>query len=142
MPDRLAAVVASATLNGIDFVEITRPDQTGLRIHFLNAVPVAGSLAALDPVTITGGDTVAQVPVLPVAATDWSLDDQGRPMLALRTPLRGDFSIYRLTIDSPVLDPFYATADFTFKAGCPSTLDCRTAPVCDVPDEPGPVIDY
>jgi len=142
MPDRLAKLIASTTLNGIDFVEITRADQTGLRVHFLNRVAVARSLAGSSPVTITGGEATPTVPVLPIAATDWGLDDEGRPTLSLRTAFRGDFSSYRLRIASPILDPYYADVAFTFKAGCPSTLDCAPPPACPPLPGGGPLIDY
>ena len=36
VPDRLADLLASTTLNGIDFVEITAPTRPALRVHFLN----------------------------------------------------------------------------------------------------------
>jgi len=41
MTDRLAALLASTTLNGIDFVEIADDAQTALVVHFLNTVPVS-----------------------------------------------------------------------------------------------------
>ena len=122
MPDRLADLIASPTLNGIDFVEITRADQTGLRVHFLNAVAVSGtSPASHDHRWRSRRPTV---PVLPFVAADWGVDDEGRPLLDLRTPFPGDFSFYRLAIASPVLDSYFASARFSFKAGCPSDLDC------------------
>ncbi|MBV9823237.1 MAG: baseplate J/gp47 family protein [Actinobacteria bacterium] len=142
MPDRLAALLASTTLNGIDFVEVTSAAQTSLRVHFLNSVPVAGTLAPTTPVTITGGESVPSVPVEPPAAGDWGFDDAGRPTLELRTPFPGDFSGYRLHIDSSVLDSYYASAAFSFKAGCPSDLDCAPVERCDEPPGGGPVIDY
>ena len=142
MPDRLADLVASTTLNGIDFVEITSADQTSLRVHFLNTVTVDGTLAATNPTTITGGESTPTVPVLPITATDWGVDDQGRPLLALRTPFPGDFSFYRLAIASAVLDPYYASVPFSFKAGCPSVLDCAPPATCLEPPGGGPVIDY
>jgi hypothetical protein len=142
MPDRLADLVASTTLNGIDFVEIADPAQTTLRVHFLNAVAVAGTLTGPAPVTITGGERVATVPVEPIAAGDWTTDDAGRPVLALRTPFPGDFSHYRLSVASAVLDPFFASILFTFKAGCPSTLDCADTKHCATDDTPSPAIDY
>jgi hypothetical protein len=142
MPDRLADLVTSTTLNGIDFIEITSPDQTSLRVHFLNPVTVQGTLGAANPVTITGGEATPTVPVLPIAAADWSVDDKGRPMLALHTRFRGDFSFYTLTIASDVLDPYRAAVRFTFKAGCPSDLDCAPAETCEASMLPGPIIDY
>jgi len=142
MADRLADLVASAAYNGIDFVQIADPGQTRLIVHFLNAVAVAGTLTGPAPVQITGGQSVPAVPVLPVTAADWDVDDQGRPLLALTTAYRGDFSSYQLSIASPVLDPYFAAVRFTFKAGCPSTLDCAPAArTCDLPSG-APAIDY
>jgi hypothetical protein len=82
------------------------------------------------------------VPVDAISATDWAVDDDGRPTLDLRTPIRGDFSQYLLHIDSSALDPYYAAARFSFKAGCPSTLDCAPAQPCPHPPGGGPAIDY
>lgn len=139
MPDRLAALLGSS-LNGIDFVEIASPDQTRLVVHFLTTTAVAGSLTG--PVTITGGASVPTVAVSPIAATDWSTDDAGHPLLALTAAGAGDFSFYLLSIPSPVLDVYYSSVRFTFKAGCPSALDCAppTAPCPE--DTGGPAIDY
>lgn len=142
MPDRLTDLVASTTLNGIDFVEIADPAQTLLRVHFLNTVAVEGTLSATDPVRISGGEAVATVPVDAIAAGDWTTDDAGRPVLTLRTPFPGDFSHYRLAVSSPVLDPFFASILFTFKAGCPSTLDCAADEECEPDDTAAPAIDY
>ena len=142
MADRLADIVASTTLNGIDFVEIVNPAQTELRVHFLNAVPIQSTLGATTPITITGGERIPGVPVMPVTAADWSTDDAGRPVLTVRSAMPGDFSRYRLAIASSALDPFYAGIRFTFKAGCPSTLDCAEADECLTDDTPSPAIDY
>ena len=142
MADRLTDLLASTTLNGIDFVEIATPDQRTLRIHFLNTVTVDGTLAAQNPVQIAGGESTPTVPVLAIAAADWGVDDVGRPVLTLRTPFPGDFSFYTLSIASSVLDPYYATVRFTFKAGCPSTLDCGEVCVPVEPTSGAPAIDY
>jgi hypothetical protein len=130
----------TATLNGIDFVEVADTSQRILIVHFLNAVPVAGSLIAAP--TITGGDTIPNVAVSPVEATDWGMDGS-HVVLALRVPAPGDFSTYTLTLASPVLDPFFATAEFSFKALCPSDIDCETPPpACPPPSTNPPPIDY
>src|SRR5713226_2613658 len=142
MPDRLAALLASTTLNGIDFVEITSADQTNMRVHFLNSIAVQGTLDPLKPVTISGGDLVPTVPVLPIASSSWATDDEGRPTLSLRTPFAGDFSFYRLTINSSALDSYYASVSFTFKAGCPSNLDCAPAESCALAPSDRTPIDY
>ena len=143
MTDRLADIIASTALNGIDFVEIANDAQTRLVVHFLNRVPVKGTLAPAAPVTITGGESVPQVPVGSIASGDWSRDDDGRPLLRLTTPFPGDFSFYTLRIASPALDAYYATVRFSFKARCPTDLDCAEDCVdCPPADGPAPAIDY
>jgi hypothetical protein len=124
--DRLSKLLdpLNTALNGIDFVEIASSDQTSLRVHFLNAVPVA--LTALP--LISGGETISTVAVKPVTASSWSLDPQGRPLLALQVAAPGDFSFYTLTLASPALDRYYSQVQFSFKALCPSDLDCEPAP--------------
>jgi hypothetical protein len=43
----------------IDFVEIASAAQTALRVHFLNAVPLQGTLSAIP--RIDGGETIRSV---------------------------------------------------------------------------------
>ena len=139
--DRRAAVAASVSVNGIDFIEIANQAQTVLRVHFLNAVPVDGTFSG-GP-TITGGETITSVSVMPIAASDWGWDD-GHVVLTLRVAAPGDFSNYTLNLPaSPALDPFFASVLFSFKAGCPSDLDCAPA-VEPCPPEGGttPAITY
>jgi hypothetical protein len=138
--DRRAKVLASPVTNGIDFVEIANQPQTLLRVHFLNAVNVEGTLTGAP--TITGGETIPTVAVLPILPTDWGWDD-GHVVLTLRVAAPGDFSTYTLTLPSPVLDRFFDHVPFSFKAGCPSDLDCQTPPApCPPPTGNAPPIDY
>ena len=85
------------------------------------SVPVAVAAttpATFNSITITGGDTIATVAVLlPVRASDWGMD-QEHVTLTLCVAAPGDFSTYTLTLASPLLDPFFATAAFSFKALC------------------------
>jgi hypothetical protein len=137
--DRRAALLASTSFNGIDFVEVANAAQTSLTVHLLNGVPV-GNLTAQP--TITGGETVPAVPVLPVSAGDWGYDE-GHLVLHLIVAAPGDFSTYTLTIHHRVLDPFFDHAPFSFKALCPSDLDCETLPpVCPPLTAEVPPIDY
>jgi len=144
--DRLSKLLdpSNTTLNGIDFVEIADPSQTTLRVHFLNGVPIAGSPPQTTRPTISGGETIPTVAVLPVdPATDWSQDADGRPLLTLHVAAPGDFSWYTLTIVNDALDPFYNHAQFSFKALCPSNLDCETPAVpCPPPTGTLPPITY
>ncbi len=139
--DRRALILQSTTHNGIDFVEIASADQKTLRVHFLNGVALTG---AVTKVTITGGETVPTVAVAPIDDfADWSTDLDGNPLLTLQTAATGDFSTYTLTIESPALDPYYAQAAFSFKALCPSTLDCaEPGPSCPQLTDDLPPIDY
>jgi hypothetical protein len=141
--DRLHALLdtANTTYNGIDFVEIVTSDQKTLRVHFLNTVTMQGTVTA---VAITGGETVPTVTVNPINnATDWSLDANLHPLLTLTVPAPGDFSFYTLTLTSPVLDRFFDHVTFSFKAQCPSDLDCEPALiVCPELPSTAPPIDY
>jgi hypothetical protein len=139
--DRLDALLASTTLNGIDFVEVASTDQRTLRVHFVNAVAVAGTVT--NP-RITGGESIPTVAVNPIDnATDWSVDAEGRPILTLTTVVAGDFSFYTLSLTSSALDPFFSQSVFSFKANCPSTLDCEApSPPCPPPAGNRPRIDY
>jgi hypothetical protein len=133
-----------ATLNGVDFVEIGSADQRTLRVHFLNQVALAGQVTEA---TITGGERVPTVSVPPLQVGDWSVDTEGRPLLTLTVAAPGDFSNYTLTLGGPgataALDRFHDHVEFSFKALCPSDLDCA-GPVPFCPSEGGdlPPIDY
>jgi hypothetical protein len=144
--DRLHELLLStATYNGIDFVEIASPDERTLRVHFLNTVPLKSKVS--KP-TISGGEVVRTVAVHPINDTaDWSIDAEERPVLELHVDAPGDFSTYTLALTStttpPALDRFYDHVAFSFKAGCPSDLDCGPGPsACPVLSGVAPAIDY
>ena len=139
--DRIAALIESTEYNGIDFVEVANQAQTELRVHFLNSVAVQGTIIGTP--TITGGETIRAVTVNPVNnGTDWSLDDD-HVVLTLTVPAPGDFSNYTLAISSSILDSQYSQTTFSFKARCPSDLDCKTPPVqCPPLASNAPPIDY
>jgi hypothetical protein len=142
--DRLQLLLApGARLNGIDHVEVTT-DHDRLLVHFLNTVTVRDSLSAIPPVTITGEPSGAAVTVHPIdERTDWSADNQGRPVLALRVTAPGDLSAYRLTVFSSKLDPFFDQALFSFRVSLPDTVDCGApAPACPEPASEPVIIDY
>ena len=114
-----------ARFNGIDFVEVATTTQTALRVHFLNAVPVQGTLTGTP--TITGGETI---PTVRGAA------DRRRRLGLGRRPRRAHAAGRRagrlldLHADhrrARVLDPFFDHVAFSFKARCPSDLDCADA---------------
>lgn len=146
MRDRRAQLRSGQTaLNGIDFVEVSA-DQTRLTVHFLAQHPDQNRLRdAVQSATITGGDSIPQVAVVSAVADGWSTGTDERPQLVLDVAAPGDFSTYRLTLQTtkPVLDPYLSHAAFSFKAGCPTTLDCEAPePECADTTSPPPAIDY
>lgn len=142
--DRLQKLLdpSNTTLNGIDFVEIATKDQKTLHVHFLNKVSLQGTIANI---TISGGETIPTVQVLKPfdGASVWSTDADNRPLLTLQVPAPGDFSFYTMEIASKALDAFFDQVKFSFKANCPSDLDCApVTPPCPPLSGDLPPIDY
>lgn len=141
--DRKAILIESTVCNGIDFVEVANQSQTQLLVHFFNSVSLQGQLIGTP--TIMGGETISTVQVRPVNEyTDWSMDGN-HWVLTLNVEAPGDFSIYTLAVSMPpeILDSQYSQVTFSFKAGCPSDLDCQTpAAQCPPLDSSAPPIDY
>lgn len=142
--DRLQKLLdtSNTTLNGIDFVEVASKDQKTLRVHFLNVNVVQGTITS---VSITGGETIPTVQIVPPVDTvaAWSKDAENRPVLQLSVIAPGDFSFYTLQIISSALDTFFDNVKFSFKAACPSDLDCASVPVACPPISGDlPPIDY
>jgi hypothetical protein len=136
--DRLLAVAASSTYNGIDFVDVSAP--TVLIVHFLNGVSIR------DPsltITISGGDSIPTVATEPVKTADWQIGADSKLMLKVKTLGSGDFSRYTLTITAPRIDLILDTVEFSFRPNCPSDFDCAS-PACDCPQPAvqAPPIDY
>ena len=129
-PDRLEELLKQNAVTGIDFVYV-QPNQTTLDVFFLRnpatlSTPLVNDLLAsqLRIHSPSGGETLPEVPV---AAVAWVVVD-GRDVLRITTPFPGDFSRYRLLIDDARIDPYFNDAGFSFKANCPSDLDCDERP--------------
>src|ERR1043166_1892659 len=140
--DRRAELLKEgASLNGIDFVEVVNDEPTKLCVHFINAVKLKGKMTAAP--TITGGESIPTVSVQPIDDKDWSFDS-GHLVLTLNVVARGDFSFYILKLQSDALDtPFFDHAQFSFKARCPSRLDCEPKPaICPPVSADVPPINY
>lgn len=141
--------VRAADLYGLDYVEIGEA-QTDLMVTFLGKAPpkierrnvsIAGG-ARITGIAVTGLRVVRQ--------KDPTLDDY----LEVTVDRPGDFSTYRLSLVKldengdqtgvPLdgFDPRYASVEFSFKASCPSDLDCRTEPSCPPAAGPAPEISY
>ena len=138
VPERLVVLQAQNLVTGIDFVYVY-PSQTSLDVYFLRspstlAVPLVGSLAqdAIHIYSPSGGNSV---PIVPVQSILWAVVG-GRDILRITTTEPGDFSRYRLRIDDSRIDSFYNDIWFSFKANCPSDLDCQPPPHECAPEPP------
>jgi len=146
--DRADLIRSSATLTGIDFVQVSEL-QTEITIflhHDVLPVALAAVLAAIpaDAFTIMGEGQVSPGSVRVVEhVTPLPAPVDGRAVLRIRVAAPGGFGYYRLHIDDPAIDPYFNGIRFTFKAACDSDLDCesepRPCPVDTVVDFP---VDY
>jgi baseplate J-like protein len=127
-----------ATLNGIDFLEVS-PDQRSLVVHLLKSTPGF----AESNVLIQGGE---RVPVIKVERVTHPAALRYRVWL----DQYGDFSpyVFRLVrsasvpLPPPGFDPPLSQVEFSFKVGCKSEFDCRTTCTCAPDVHPALGIDY
>ena len=145
-------LLVGGPLNAIDFIEVVDEGpgapppipvvdpQRWLRVAFVNAPAPAGLTPA--HVELAGGERVTGVTV------DAVLYDGD--VLVLHVDRLGDFSPYELrlvqpgTRDTPAtgMDPLLYKIAFSFKANCPSDLDCRPSDACPPAALDAPRIDY
>ena len=126
VPDRLELLLGQTAVTGIDFVYVY-PSQTTLDVYFLNnPVAIQGAVGPKDIFIYSpsGGESL---PVVPVVSVSWQVAN-GRDVLRVITASPGDFSHYRLHIENLKIDRYYNDVFFSFKANCPSDLDCKTPP--------------
>ena len=170
--DRLTALCALADrldesndpippeITGIDFIQVADPQvQTVLRVFFIidpdrlavpfvvfppaNPTDVDFPTGDVSIVSVSGGESLAEAQVVRATWTQVIVAGQSRVFLEVEVAEPGDFSIYRLTIDSPRIDRFFNGVEFSFKQGCPSNLDCKLRqPECPPPDLVDFPVDY
>ncbi len=132
--DRLETLLGQKALTGIDFVLVDAA-QTRLEVHFFHrlgdlAPAFALSAAQVRILSLTGAADVPPVTVASVDAVDGTKD-----FAVIRVVAPGGFAPYVLHLESTSIDPYFNDATFSFKASCPSDLDCKAArAVC--PPEP------
>ncbi|HMH23942.1 MAG TPA: hypothetical protein VK563_19285 [Puia sp.] len=145
-PDRIADLLASTQtrVTGIDFIYVY-PNQQDLDVYFLRKVdtldsPMPGTLSADDILIYSTGGELPKIAVSPTL--NWTTLN-GQSVLQLHAMQAGDFALYKFKIEDARLDPYYNDISFSFKANCPSDLDCKPpaheCPPDDLPDFP---IDY
>lgn len=159
--DRLTALLEQPIrrVTGIDFIQVVDPDvQTTLRVYFLinpdelddplvetAALPATTPTKSVTIISISGGESLAEVPIIGATYLQVSSGAELRTVLEVQTAVPGDFSRYHLTIIDPGerIDRFFNGVEFSFKQGCPSVLDCRRAgPDCPSDEFVDVPIDY
>ncbi|MEO8576158.1 MAG: putative baseplate assembly protein [Gemmatimonadales bacterium] len=137
--------VRAASLNGIDYIEVS-DDQRTLSVYFLGKAPIE---IGVQNVRIEGGRRVRDILVERVEVHRESRrgDDD---WMEIRVDRPGDSSTYVLHLVDPKnrdramqgFDSRYAALDFSFKAGCPTDLDCTADPYCMPDARERPDINY
>ena len=141
--------VRAASLFGLDYAEVS-DDQRTIIVYFLGKAPPQIEQANLR---LSGGQRIRDVRITNLRVqrqTDTTLDD----FMEVGVDQPGDFSVYVLsvvaldgqghatTLPMAGFDPRYAEVDVSFKAACPTGLDCKPQPTCPPPVLPQPEINY
>ncbi|MEZ5863396.1 MAG: hypothetical protein R3D25_04730 [Geminicoccaceae bacterium] len=143
--ERRALLLEHPTLNGIDYVEydefpaLPAAQRYRLAITFLKAPPTGLTGADL---AITGGVRNTGIQALPGPLTAAASPPEPPHTLFAQLDGSGDFSDYVVTVRHADLDQRLDHAPFSFKAGCPSELDCRVARPCEPEPLEEPRLDY
>lgn len=140
-----------AALYGLDFVEVDLSvEHATLQVFFLGEAPPQ---IVAQNVRITGGRRIREVRVTQLRVhrqADPTVDDY----LELVVEPAGDASTYTLSLvkldahGQPTdelledFDPRYGEVTFSFRAGCPTDLDCRERADCPPPQRAQPDINY
>jgi hypothetical protein len=142
--DRIEVLRTRDDIVGIDFIFVSET-QTTLFVYFhpaatLNAEQILGPIteAQIKIFSPTGGEWLPVVPLDPTFPPTWITRD-GRRVLRVRTSQPGDFSRYVFQLNHPLVDPYFHEVGFSFKANCPSELDCEPKPH-ECPDDE--LVDY
>lgn len=136
---RRQAVRSHEGWNGLDFIEVD-DQQTTLTVLFLGKAPAG---ITKDNFAIDGGrtdkDRVTILDIYIPPSEGDAYDDQ----IQIHVDKPGDYSTYTLRlVGLDKIDPRYASLDFSFKASCPSDLDCAAACLCEPEVFDQPAIDY
>ena len=135
-------VLQTLGLNGIDYVEVIGNPGCGKQLALTFLKPAAGLNLTSCNIQLTG-DTAIEVTDIQPASQDpltWTIS----------LSQTGDFSRYSLAlvtsaqnpVSPPDIDPQLASVSFSFKAGCPSPVDCLPSHCCPATPLTPPDIHY
>jgi len=147
--ERRREAVRAASLFGVDYVEVADEQQLTLNVFFLGKAPPTIMPAN---VVLSGGRRTRDVHITSMKVKrqpDPTLDDY----LEVHVDKAGDFSTYTISFveaengqptGRPMsgFDPRYSQVEFSFKASCPTDLDCKQPCSCPPPQRSQPDIDY
>ncbi|QTF92400.1 hypothetical protein [Halomonas sp. BM-2019] len=139
--DARRQLVRAAQVNGLDYLEVS-DDQRRLTIYFLGPAPEGIDIGNIE---ICGGVRERDIKVIDVQLCPQT-DPEYDNCLVVTVDRPGDFSTYCLCLvnlpEGAPFDPRYRCLEFSFKAACPSDLDCKPEPLCPEEARPAPEIDY
>jgi len=127
-------------LNGIDYLEVDEK-QTRLSVYFIGKAPADISK---NNIRIDGGIRIRNIQVKGIQECP-TTDPRADGCVQIEVERPGDFSTYTLRLvnidargrpgNEPLtgFDPRYAQLDFSFKASCPTDLDCAPQDTCPPP---------
>ena len=136
-------------LNGLDYLEVS-DDQLRLTVYFLGKAPEE---IEKENVRIRGGRRIRDIRVVDLRMC-YQDDPERDDCMIVTVNKPGDFSAYTMCIVDldqdgrptdrpfPGMDPRYGCLEFSFKAGCPSDLDCKQQEICPPPEYTEPEINY
>jgi hypothetical protein len=148
---RRAALLAHATLNGIDFLEVlddaslpNEQRQRTLFVHFIK--PLAPNAPGAENVRIEGGERITGIAVTDARAGTGN----DANVLTVKVNAPGDFSFYTLKLvrgadDATApdgFDPETAAVEFSFKVECGTDFDCAPKADCPPPERTEPDVNY
>jgi hypothetical protein len=144
--NRRARVLLSASLTGIDYLEVAGEDGCGKQLLVTLLKDARGATLTPAQVRITGGSANFQVQAVSVTPGT----DAAPRVVTIDLNGSGDFSTYTFslvanssTTDPPYgFDPQLSTLTFSFKAGCPTVADCLPCDCCPPDTTPAPDINY
>lgn len=142
---RKAVVLEHPTLNGIDYVEYDEfpalPFVQRYRLSITFLKPPPAGLVGAD-IAISGGVRITGILPLPGPLTTAPSPPAPPFTLFVQLDGAGDFSTYQVQVRHDTLDAPLDYELFSFKAGCPSELDCLPRDDCPPAALVEPVLDY
>ena len=124
-------VLQTPGLNGLDYVEVLGPTGCGSQLALTFLKPAQSVALAPANILLSGDTALNVVGILPPTSDDPNT-------ILVQLDATGDFSRYTLTLitsatnpDPPSgIDPQLNSATFSFKAGCPTPVDCKQTTCC------------